>query len=256
LDALESWVLGLSRRDILKYLDFKILGGGLISGEEQKTLLADRFGDPQIESLNRPFIAVATNLRSGLEVWFRDGSLLDAIEASVALPGLFAPVHSNGRWLVDGGLVNPVPVAACRALGAEKIIAVNLNSDIVGKHLPPTRKTKPSEADIKSTDAKQQRWYEQLTANVLRDADAYISRLWSNQMENPGVLDVLLSSINIMQDRITRSRLAGEPPELLLEPRLSRLALMAFDEGEAAIKEGKECVERMLPVLDALMDDI
>ena len=87
-----------------------------------------------IESLDRRFGAVATDLDSGREVWFRDGPLLDGVRASIGLPGLFTPARLKGRWLVDGDLTNPVPVSLCRAMGAEVVIAVNLNGDIVGKH--------------------------------------------------------------------------------------------------------------------------
>ncbi len=134
LDNLEKWVCSLAWKDILEYLDLSLRGGGIIQGEKLLEFLPDVISGSTIESLSRRFGAVATELNTGREVWFRDGSLVEAVRASIGLPGLFAPVWLKDRWLVDGGLANPVPVSLCRALGADIVIAVNLNGDIVGKH--------------------------------------------------------------------------------------------------------------------------
>lgn len=252
-DELERWVCKLNRRNILRLLDFRLFGGGFVSGEKQKQLIRDHFGDINIEALDKRFIAIATNLKTGLEIWFRDGSLIDAVHASLALPGLFAPVQSNGRWLVDGGLVNPVPVSACRALGAETVIAVNLNSDILGKHLREVKPGNNEKNPAPEATSGINNFFDQLKENLIGDRDSLISKLWARQEDVPGVLDVLLSSINIMQDRITRSRLAGDPPDLLLEPKLKDIALMEFDKGQEAIEEGRLCVQRMSQSIDGVL---
>ena len=254
LDVLHDWICKISRRDIIRYMDVQLFGGGFITGVSQKKQLKERFGDANIEDLDKTFAAVATNLKTGMETWFQQGSLLDAVHASLALPGLFSPVHNQEQWLVDGGLVNPVPVSVCRALGAEVVIAVNLNSDIVGKHLREKKAPEPNAKKNSIEDLKIMGFIEQLTNNLLRDEESFISRLWTKQPETPGVFDVLLSSINIMQDRITRSRLAGDPPDLVLSPRLSQLGLMDFDCAEEAVNEGKACVERMTSQLDFLLN--
>lgn len=254
LEQLQQWVCGLTRRDILRYMDVQLFAGGFITGTTQKKIIREKLGDFNIESLKTPYAAVATNLKTGREVWFQQGSLVDAVHASVALPGLFSPVHVNGQWLVDGGLVNPVPVSVCRALGAEVVIAVNLNSDIVGKHL---KERDFEEEEEEETGASENLtimgFMEQVKRNLFKDEDSFVSRLWTKQQEKPGVFDVLVGSINIMQDRITRSRLAGDPPELMLAPRLSQLGLMEFDRAEEAIKEGRECVRRMSSTLDYII---
>ena len=194
---------------------------------------------------------MATNLKTGREIWFQQGSLLDTVHASVALPGLFSPVHIDGQWLVDGGLVNPVPVSVCRALGAELVIAVNLNSDIVGKHLKEQEFEEEEEKEKENNqNLTVMGFVEQMKKNLLKDEDSFVTRLWTKQQEKPGVFDVLVGSINIMQDRITRSRLADDPPELILTPRLSHLGLMEFDRAEEAIEEGRACVNRMASALD------
>ncbi|KPJ92167.1 MAG: patatin [Gammaproteobacteria bacterium SG8_11] len=249
LEQLQQWVCDLTRRDIIRYMDVQLFAGGFITGNSQKKMIREKLGDVKIESLKIPYAAVATNLKTGREVWFQQGSLLDAVHASVALPGLFSPVHVEGHWLVDGGLVNPVPVSVCRALGAEVVIAVNLNSDIVGRHL--------KEQDFEEEEEKEadenlsiMGFLDQVKKNLFKDEESFVSRLWTKQQEKPGVFDVLVGSINIMQDRITRSRLAGDPPELMLAPRLSHLGLMEFDRADEAIEEGRACVNRMVSALD------
>ena len=119
------------------------LSSGLLKGERLMDFFRRNFVDRPIEELAMPFAAVATSLQSGAEVWLRRGSTLDAVRASIAVPGLFAPVLYEGSVLVDGGLVNPVPVSLARAMGADVLIAVNLNSDILGRHL---RADRPLEA--------------------------------------------------------------------------------------------------------------
>lgn len=252
LEQLDKWVRSLTRRDIIRYMDVQMFAGGLITGISQKKMIREKMGDVKIESLKIPFASVATNLKTGREVWFQQGSILDAVHASVALPGLFSPVHVNDQWMVDGGLVNPVPVSVCRALGAEIVIAVNLNSDIVGKHIKQfdfdEEEKKSSNGNLSIMD-----FVDQLKSNLFKDEETFVSRLWTKQQEKPGVLDVLVGSINIMQDRITRSRLAGDPPDLMLTPRLSGLGLMEFDQASQAIDEGKACVQRMGSALDYLI---
>jgi NTE family protein len=254
LEQLQQWVTELTRRDIMRYMDVQLFAGGFITGTTQKKMIREKLGDFKIETLKTPYAAVATNLKSGREVWFQQGSLVDAVHASVALPGLFSPVHIDGQWLVDGGLVNPVPVSVCRALGADVVIAVNLNSDIVGKHLKELNFEEEEEEEKETGENLTiMGFMEQMKKNLFKDEESIVTRLWTKQPERPGVFDVLVGSINIMQDRITRSRLAGDPPELMLAPRLSNLGLMEFDRAEEAIEEGRACVQRMASTLDYII---
>lgn len=252
LNRLQQWVCGLTRRDILRYMDVQLFAGGFITGTSQKKMIRDDLGDVLIEDLPKPFATVATNLNTGREVWFQKGSLLDAVHASLALPGLFSPVHVQNQWFVDGGLVNPVPVSVCRALGAEVVIAVNLNSDIVGKHVKSTELTSENN-NSNHENLSILGFVEQLKKNLFKDEESFVNRLWAKQPEKPGVFDVLVGSINIMQDRITRSRLAGDPPDLILTPRLSYLGLLEFDKAQEAIEEGRACVRRMANSLDYVL---
>src|SRR5262247_2557464 len=132
LDALEQFARELTRRKVLGFLDFNFSGSGLITGQRLCNVLEARLKDALMERLPKRFVAVATEIGTGHEVWLSRGRLVDAMRASYALPGIFRPVRIDGRWLFDGALVNPVPVSVCRALGARYVIAVNVNADSCG----------------------------------------------------------------------------------------------------------------------------
>jgi len=245
LDRLETWVRSLKLQTVVSFLDFS-LSGGLIKGDKLIGFFRSHFVDRDIHELERPFGVVATDLRRGREVWLREGRVTDAVHASIALPGLFTPVLRDGRWLVDGGLVNPVPVSLCRAMGADVVIAVDLNSDLLGRHLKP--KSKPAKSTRKHAPPES----ESLTDAVMARIQSGISQLGLNHHDEntpPAMLDVLASSINIMQVLITRSRLAGEPADVLLTPRLAELDLMEFHRASVAIEAGRHAVESALTQL-------
>jgi len=237
LDRLEEWVVQIDWWDIIRYMDVR-LGG--VEGERLMRAFRERVEDAPIESLPKPFGAVATDLQTGREVWFQQGSLLEAVRASIALPGLFSPVRYQDRWLVDGGLVDPLPVSLCRALGADRVIAVNLNGNIVGRHFSgrPSRLVGPSP----------------LLARLSTRLQAMLGNGGGPEDEAdagqpPGLFDVMAGAINIMQDRITRARMAGDPPDVVLAPRVAHLGLMDFDQASAAMTAGLECVRLHLPLL-------
>ena len=237
LDRLEIWVRSLKPQTVMSFLDFS-LNGGLIKGDKLIGFFRSHFVDRDIRELARPFGAVATDLRRGREVWLREGPVTDAVHASIALPGLITPVQRKGSWLVDGGLVNPVPVSLCRAMGADVVIAVDLNADLLGRHL----KSKPARATAKRIPAAP----ETLADTVMARIQTGMSQLGINPRDEsgpPGMLDVLASSINIMQVLITRSRLAGEPADVLVTPMLADLELMAFHRADVAIEAGRRAVE-------------
>jgi NTE family protein len=199
-----------------------------------------------IQQLDVKFASVATDLKSGREEWIVDGPLVEAVWASISLPGLFPAIQHRQTWLVDGGLVNPVPVSVCRALGADVVIAVNLNGDIVGKHFDK----RGAKRDTKQEKDKNG------VANKLTDmVREYTSALFpSNGGEQaPSLFDAIAGSFNITQDRITRSRLAGDPPDIILTPRLSHIGLLEFYRAAEAIKEGGRCVARMQEEIESVI---
>ena len=238
LDRLEEWVTQIDWWDIIRYMDLR-LGG--VEGERLMRAFRERVEDVPIETLPKPFGAVATDLHTGREVWFQEGSLVEAVRASIALPGLFSPVRYQDRWLVDGGLVDPLPVSLCRALGADRVIAVNLNGDIVGKHFSG-RSPRPALANPLLA---------RLSAGwqAMRGNNNHAREEQPEADEPPGLFDVIAGSINIMQDRITRARMAGDPPDVVLAPRLAHLGLMDFDQASEAMAAGLECVRLHLPLV-------
>ncbi len=255
LDAMEHWVSRLTWKDILTFMDFSLLDGGVLGGEKIMEYALQHMGRIDIQSLPLSFGAVATELKTGREIWLRKGDVLDSVRASIALPGLFAPFKLDGKWLVDGGLVDPVPIALCRAMGAEVVIAVNLNGDIVGKHMKERGSgeysaKKTGELDTWSSISKQ------IAAGLSERKEAVLSQLLGKSRNTPALFDVVASAINIMQDRITRSRMAGDPPDVLLAPRLSHLGLLEFDQAAVAMKEGRASVERMRPVLEQMLSEL
>jgi len=236
LDLLESWVREMNTRNVVKYFDIRlVVGGGFVEGKWLMDFLRKRFGEILIEELPKPFATVATDLKTGREVWIRNGPLWDAVRASIALPGFITPTRVADQWLVDGGLVNPVPVSLCRAMGAEFIVAVNLNGDIVGKHFNEDMKAATKKKDA-STEAK---LLDKLTIRLKE-------RVRSG---TPGLFDVLAGSINIMQDRITGGRLADHPPDVMITPHLAHIGLLEFDRAGETIDEGRAAVKRMAEAL-------
>ena len=242
LDRFAGWVKTLGVTDVLSFMDVG-LSGGMIKGEKLMQFFRRNFIDRRIEDLALPFAAVATALETGHEVWLREGSTIDAVRASLALPGLFSPVWHEGRLLVDGGLVNPVPVSVARAMGADIVIAVDLNADILGRHL--NRGVEAVEPAASGNE-----WLRKLQDNL--------GSLWPQaepaepEPQLPSMLNVVASSLNIMQVRITRSRMAGEPPDLVISPRLAHLALMDFHRAAAAIEAGREATVSSVKALTAL----
>ncbi len=249
LDRLEAWVRTLDWWDIVRIMDLK-LAGGFIEGGTLMRHFREHVGEVNIEEADRPFAAVATNLATGREVWLQSGPILEAVRASIALPGLFNPMKVDGEFLVDGGLVNPVPVSLARAMGGEVIIAVNLNGDIVGRHLTQPPRLKPEKQEPERQALLEQ--VKQLFSDELRSKLLGAPAIGRVSKEAPGLFDVLASAINIMQDRITRSRMAGDPPDLLIAPRLAHIGLLEFDRAEEAIEVGHRAVEQLRPALERL----
>lgn len=253
LDLLQSWTCSLTWKEIIRFLDPALVGGGLIQGDRLTEFISEYVKNLEFENLKRQLGVVATDLETGREIWFREGPVMEAVRASISLPGLFTPLQHQGRWLVDGGLANPVPISLCRAMGADIVIAVNLNGDILGKHLRQNGSERNKPPEVREDDL-----WGRITGQMINGLYArkqeLMSRLLGENRHVPGLYEVLASSINIMQDRITRSRMAGDPPDVILAPRLSGLGLMEFDEAEMAIDEGLKEIRRMRPALEQVFE--
>ena len=217
LPALKDWVRALTWRKLVGYFDVSFRGG-LVKGDRLFDFLRGDLLDKRIEALARPFAAVATDLVNGREVWLREGPVADAVRASIAIPGLFTPWLEDDHQLVDGALVNPVPVSLARAMEADFVIAVDLGSSTVGRH---TRRPETGK----------------------------------RHSRRPSMLEVVTGSLNIMSVRIARGRLAGEPADVVIQPLLGSLGLLDYHRGAEAIAEGRAAAELMIPQIKRLLDE-
>lgn len=251
LDQLEAWALNLTKRRMIGYLDVLTGGSGLFGGKKLEKVMRDFIHETKIEDLDRKFAAVTTELATGHEIWLQEGSLVDAIRASYALPGVFTPVRINRRWLIDGALVNPVPVSVCRALGARLVIAVSLNSDSFGKSsLPETNS--PIEFDFEAEEKNGKTLiHSAINPNRTFSPQRLMMRqIFGTGQKAPGISTVMLGSLNIIMDRLGRSRMAGDPADVLVTPRLGHISLLEFDRAEEMIALGEEAMEQALPKIE------
>ncbi|MCG6939592.1 MAG: patatin-like phospholipase family protein, partial [Gammaproteobacteria bacterium] len=242
MDSLEAWACSLTKLDVARFFEFNTSMTGFVNTERFHDFLSQYIAGDEviIEQLPKLYAAVSTDLETGREIWHTSGSLVQAVWASMSLPGLFPAIRNNNRWLVDGGLVNPVPVSVCRALGADVVIAVNLNGDIVGKRFnKPVMETKANNNSVGGKITELVREYTNLS--IFNP---------ENGRQPPGLLDAIAGSINITQDRITRSRMAGDPPDIVISPKLSGIGLLELYRAKEAIIEGIKCVQRKLPEIE------
>lgn len=247
LEVLEDWALSLNRMKIFAYLDFRVRSAGLIGGEKLMGILEEHFKGMNIEDLNQPFIAISADLLTGHEVWLRKGSFIDAMRASFALPGVFPPVELNHRYLVDGALVNPVPVSVCQAMGSRMTIAVDLHADMIGKAAKPGQKYQTVAGfDPFNSDDVPQETQKSFTSSLTR-------RLFRRDENSPSLFGVMVSALGIIQDRLTRSRLAGDPPDVHIKPQIGHIGLLEFEKAEELIRLGEEAAEKAMPEIEAAM---
>ena len=243
MDNLETWARTLTVRGVLGYLDISLSGSGLIGGGHLAARLEAGLKESRVEDLPIRFAAIATEFNTGHEIWLTHGRLSEALRASYSLPGIFPPVRIGGRWLVDGALVNPVPVSAARALGARLVIAVNLNSDLFGRGTIIANHG-PDENDIAPEPPK---------ANGFRrmfSGERSLRRQFFGRRGRPGLPTVMVEAFNVMQDRITRARLAGDPPDVLISPRLGDIGWFDFHRAAEAVETGSEATTKALDAVN------
>jgi NTE family protein len=246
LDHIAEWALSLTRRRVFGYLDVSLSGSGLITGGRLARRLSLALGQTRIETLETRFAAIATEIGTGHEVWLTRGRLLEALRASYALPGVFAPVRIGGRWLLDGALVNPVPVSAARALDARLVIGVRTNADLFGRGT--TIQSHGFEDDEEAAidePAPRRRWRRRpMTDKAI--SERMLKRRLLGRAGRPGLPTVMIEAYNVMQDRIARARLAGDPADVMISPRLGHIGVFDFHRAEEAIACGAEAAERAL----------
>ncbi len=237
VNALKDWACGLTKFRMLRYLNLRPTAKGVIAGRRLFAEMERHLRDTAIEDLPVPFASVATELFTGREVWLKEGCLLDAIRASFCLPGFFEPVKIDGRWLVDGALVNPVPVSACRALGADLVIAVTLDASVPG----PDGEVEDARSGASGFDSPALR-----SGAQSADRPPDLERAESSPRDRgaPTLLGVMTSTVNIVQDRVTRFRLEASPPDVGINIRARHIGLLDFHRAPELIAQGKAAVGR------------
>jgi NTE family protein len=252
LAELEEFACSISKRSMLGMMDWSIAGSGLLSGDRLKKRLEEKFQGALIEDLPVKFAAVATEIKTGHEIWLTRGNMTDAMRASYALPGIFVPVNIKGRWLIDGAISNPVPVNVARALGAEMIIAVNLHTDVLGRSgviHEHGGEENLREAPSPEQDEARRSLFSAVSNRILHPFGS--TSPIEEQDARPGIVSVMLDAFNITQDRIARSRLAGDPPDVTVGPKIGGIGLSEFHRAAEAIAAGEAAVAK---VLDDIVD--
>jgi NTE family protein len=279
LPELAEWVESLTEWQVFTLMGVGFHKGGLVSGLKVFKALQDNFSFETFDQLHKSFAAVATDLYSGREVNFISGSVIEAVKASCAIPGLFPPVMFNNRWLVDGGVVNPVPVNMCRMLGADIVIAVNLSADfrpqsLVNNQIDHGNNQKKTSDFFKRSQQQIQQWFkknddtdpESLKRELVTDqeflteecfdilespnvepqkSDNISSESHSEIPPAPSIINAMTGSLDILSARVTRSRLAGDPPDILIEPQLRDFGMMEFYRATELVEHGRASVHRI-----------
>ncbi len=252
LDELRDFADGLTMLKMAEYFDLTWKAGGVIGGQRLISWFDSHFDGAMVEDLPTPFGSVAADIRTGREIWLREGPLTDAIRASIALPGLLTPWPLGGRWLTDGGLVNPVPISLARAMEADVVIAVDLNAGVFrfdgGQAWDHKTATELAEATpgnwLDDLAEHLPKGLQENTRKMLRD-------LLHKRDRGPQQYEVINNAIAIMSDRITKARIAGEPPEVMLAPDLASIGAMQFYKAEEAIAAGRRATQLMRPAIEA-----
>jgi NTE family protein len=261
LNELEEFARSLTRTNIFRYMDFTIAGAGIISGSRLAATMEKHMGGMTIEQLPANFISVCTDITTGHEIWLHDGPLIESLRASYALPGVFAPITHGGRQLVDGALVNPVPVSACRLYEPDIVIAVDLNSETFGRGtVIRASHYEPVPSGPETAVARSASWLDFFSQTDHRgihgavDAPAPERTLTQPKVQpksHLGTMGVMMEAFNIIQDRITRARMAGDPPDFTIRPRLAAIGLAEFHKADEAIRIGyQEGLKRIRELAD------
>lgn len=226
LDALENWALSLTAGRFMQLVDIRPTGGGLVAGAEIAAVLRDLGVADDIAALQRPFAAVATDMGTGREIWLREGRVTDAVRASVAIPGVIAPAYLDGKWLLDGGMTNPVPVSLARAMGADIILAVNPNARRGGRLWSAPDPDTPGWRTL----------FDRLPEALRGPLSDYVT---DEHPPPPNYLEVVSTSVDIMTERVRQARLAGDPPDAMIQVVLQELTILDMHRAAPAIEAGR-----------------
>lgn len=255
LDNLEKWARSLDRRRVIHYMDLSWGGSGLMKGARLVKVLKHYLKDVNIEDFDKKFAAVACDLRTGYEVWLQQGPVIPAIRASYALPGAFEPIMVDGRYMIDGALVNPVPVSVCRGLGAHLVIAVSLNGDAFGP-IGSSHEVDFDDGSEIEPDMSEITIMAHQSLNKLRPDRILLKSLLGSTKpgKSPRIGSVMMGTLNIVMDRISRSRLAGDPPDVFVAPRIGHIGMLEFTRADELIERGYRAMQHEIPLIRSVID--
>ncbi|WP_298912817.1 patatin-like phospholipase family protein [uncultured Algimonas sp.] len=257
LESLERWARALNRRRVIHYMDLSWGGSGLMKGARLVKVLEHYLKDVKIEHFDRRFAAVACDLRTGYEVWLQQGPVIPAIRASYALPGAFEPVRIDNRYMIDGAMVNPVPVSACRALGAHMVIAVSLSGDAFGP-IGSSHEVDFDDGSEIEPNASEIAIMAHQSINKLRPDRILLKSLLggTKRGKSPRIGTVMMGSLNIVMDRLTRSRMAGDPPDVFVAPRIGHIGMLEFTRADELIERGYRAMQHEIPLIRSILEII
>ncbi|WP_419810984.1 patatin-like phospholipase family protein [Bacterioplanoides sp.] len=265
LEAFREWVTDLTYLKVLKLVDFSLVSNGAIRGDRIFNTLDDMLDGVQIEDLQLPFTAVATDLTHKKELWFQKGSLNKAIRASAAIPSLLTPVISNGRMLVDGGVLNPLPIAPCVSAHADFIMAVDLNADIP---MPADFAPEPQPSPEQKSD-----WFDGVVNTALDKAGQILDHFDNKPatskealapsedapvkqsaphlaQENLGKLEILNQMFEVMQASLSGFKTAGYQPDLLMRVPATCCEFYEFYRADEMIRLGRHIASEALDAFE------
>ncbi len=251
LEILEAYAETLDLKRLLKLIDLVFPHAGLLNGRKVTDIVCSMLSFERIEDLPLPYCAVATSLATGQEVILNEGDIMGAVRASISVPGLFIPFTTNHCLLVDGGLVNPVPVSAVRAMGAELVIAVDLNHEIVlnkeSKNSPPSRPGGYLQNALKHS-LQESKIVDALHHNLKHMGISFCHSppAIPQTPEQPHIRDVMMTSVLILEKHLTEARLEQHPADLLVRPRLGHVGFVEFYRSQEAIAEGYRAAKETL----------
>ena len=250
LDALEDWACTVNWRTVAGFLDVNLTSGGLIEGKRIVSFLNSIKEDAPIESFKKPFMTIASDMQTGREIWLDKGSIVDAVRASIALPGIISPINLDGKWLLDGGLTNPVPVSACRAMGAEIVIAINPNANTLEPHAKAGRAKAAAKEPGKPRSALLNKMLDSVPDGIKEGLKTVTPNIFGPKAGGvPRYIEVIAASVEIMTNQILRARMAGEPPHVMINPYLGHMSVLEFYRAKEAVEEGRRATEAVMPLI-------
>ncbi len=249
LEHLEVIARDVSWKSVLSFADIQFGKNGLLGGEKIVRELENQFAEMSIEQLPVPFATLAVDLISGEPHVFTEGSVIDAVRASISLPGIFTPHKHNGMLLVDGGLAETVPISLCRQLGADIVIGVDVVADYRGQAVATGLIVEDQDKEISGIGIAQKKgikgvWY------GLRNRTA---KLFRRRRREPGLLGIGIASGALIMRQLAKAQQEAHPPELMIEPKVGHIMQIEFHKADELIRIGDDTVENMISVIQNVL---